>query len=363
MLLYLSLVLIIPVLYGVFLNNEYRDKIILVTVCSMMFLLLSLRKPFSDILSYLDIYNSLKGVPFSEMIRDFHIIKTSSMAYGEWGYCFICWVFVNLGLPFQLFLVFESAFCVFCVFNFVNKNSVNLSLSIALIVGFGVFDYMYIIIRQTMALGFLLLSFEYIKKRNLPAFLAFVLAATMMHRTALLFLVVYPLSYLPVTRINAVIFGCASLLIIPLYPFAERLFLRKLMMVFMKDAYMVETAVFEFSELIILISIIAIFLMVFYDKNKALEVRDKAAFWAFMISLPLQATACYMSILGRVSTLTFLPFAGVAIPNLLETNDNKKLVRIFEILIYLAALAYYAFCLYYDKRILEIVPYKMFFMD
>lgn len=362
MLLYLSLVLIIPVLYGVFLKNDNRDKIILATVCSMMLILLALRKPFSDVVAYLDIYNSFKGVPFSEMIRDFHIIKTSSMAYGEWGYCFICWVFVNLGIPFQLFLVFESAFCVFCVFNFVNKNSVNLPLSIALIVGFGVFDYMYIIIRQTMAFGFLLLSFEYIKKRNLPAFLAFVLAATMMHRTALLFLVVYPLSYLPVTRINVAIFSCASLLIIPLFPLAERLFLRKIMVLFMKEGYM-ENMPFEFGELIILILIIATFLMVFYDKDKVLKEREKAAFWAFMIALPVQATACYMQILGRVSTLTFLPFASIAIPNLLETNDNKKLVKIFEVLIYLAALAYYAFCLFYDKRILEIVPYKMFFMD
>ena len=103
--------------------------------------------------------------------------------------------------------------------------------------------------------------------------------------------------------------------------------------------------------------------MVFYDKTKVLPVRDTAAFWAFMISLPFQATACYLPILGRVSTLTFLPFAGIAIPNILETNDNKMLVRIFEVLIYFAAVAYYAFCLYYDKRILEIVPYKMFFMN
>ena len=362
MLVYLSMVLIIPVLYAVFLKNEYRDKIILSVVCFMMLILLSLRKPFSDVIAYFDIYNSLKGVPFSAMIKDFHIIKTSQIVYGEWGYCFICWIFVNLGIPFQLFLTIESAFCVFCIFHFVNKNSVNLPLSIALIVGFGIFDYMFIIVRQTMALGFLLLSFEAIKKRNIPIFVLLVLIATMMHRSALIFLVVYPLSYLPVTRLNAAIFSCASLLIIPLYPLAERLFLRKIMMLFMKETYM-ENMPFEFGELIILLLMIVAFLMVFYDKKKTLEVRDKAAFWAFMIALPLQATACYIPILARVSTLTFLPFAGIAIPNLLETNDNKKLVKVFEILIYLAALAYYAFCLFYDKRILEIVPYKMFFMN
>ena len=130
MLLYLSMVLIVPVLYGVFLKNDNRDKIILATVCSMMLILLSLRKPFSDIIAYRDIYSWLKGVPFSEMIRDFHIIKTSSIVYGEWGYCFICWIFVNLGIPFQLFLFFESAFCVICIYSFICKNSVYFPLSI-----------------------------------------------------------------------------------------------------------------------------------------------------------------------------------------------------------------------------------------
>ena len=327
MLLYLSLVLIIPVLYGVFLKNEYRDRIILATVCFMMLVLLSLRKPFSDVVVYQDIYNSLKGISLSEMIKDFHIIRTSGYGGGlEWGYSFICWIFVNLGFGFQLFLFIESAFCVFCIYNFVDKNSVNLPLSIALIVGFGLFDYMSIIIRQTMALGFLFLSFEFIKKRNIPAFLALVVAATMMHRTSCLFVVVYALSYLPVTRISVAVFSCASLLIIPLYPLAERLFLRKIMMFFMKDGYMLEAAGFEFSELILLIMTIIIFLMIFYDRTKDLKVRDTAAFWAFMIALPVQAIACYLPILGRVSTLTYLPFVGVAIPNLLETNDNKKLV-------------------------------------
>ena len=61
--------------------------------------------------------------------------------------------------------------------------------------------------------------------------------------------------------------------------------------------------------------------------------------------------------------MMYLPFAAVAVPNLLETNENKKLVRVFEILIGIAALAYYVFCLYYDKRELELIPYKMFFMN
>ena len=225
MFLYLSMVAIVPVLYTVFYKNEHRDKVILAVVCSMMFILLALRKPFSDIVAYQEIYNNLNGISFGTILKDFHLIKTSGITGEEWGFCFICWVFVSLGLPFQFFLAVESAFCVFCVYYFVRRNSVNIPLSIALIVGFGAFDYMYIVIRQSMAFGFLLLSVESIKKRNLPVFILFVLAAMMMHRTAALFLIAYPLSYLPITRLNVTVFICGSLLILPLYPLLQFLLL------------------------------------------------------------------------------------------------------------------------------------------
>ena len=362
MLLYLSMVAIVPVLYAVFYEKEYRDDMILAVVCSMMLLLLALRKPFSDVVSYQASYNSLKGVSFGEMLKAFHLIKTSNIGGMEWGYCFICWVFVTLGLPFQVFLAAESAFCVFCVYNFVRKNSVNIPLSIALIVGFGAFDYMYIVIRQSMAFGFLLLSVESIKKRNLPVFILFVLAAIMMHRTAALFLIAYPLSYLPITRLNITVFSCASLMIFPLYPLLEKSIIRRSMVLFSKNLYMVDST-FEFCELILLIVLITVVLMVFSDFSKKAEVKKRIVFWTFMISLPVQILACYLPIMGRVSTLMYLPFASVAIPNLLETNENRKLVQVLEGLIFLAAFAYYSFCLYYDKRILEIVPYELFFIN
>lgn len=358
---YLSLIIVVPVLYGFFLKNEHRDRIILVTVCALIFILLALRKPFSDVNVYMERYNSLKGVTFSQMFHSFSIIRTDSLGM-EWGYCLICWFFANLGLHFQIFLAIESAFCIFCIYNFIDRNSVNLPLSIVLIVGFGLVDYMYVIVRQTMALGFLLLSVESIKKRNILVFLILVFIATLMHRTAILFLVVFPLSYLPITRLTVSIFSVASLLLIPLYPLVEKVVLRRLMAAFTKEGYMVGTA-FEFGELIIVIVMIIVFLMVFFDQKKATDVRERTVFWAFMIALPLHAVACYVPILSRVSTLMYMPFAGVAIPNLLETNENKKLVRIFEVLIFLAALAYYAFCLKYDKRGLEVIPYRMFFMD
>lgn len=80
-----------------------------------------------------------------------------------------------------------------------------------------------------------------------------------------------------------------------------------------------------------------------------------------MLTLPIEALSMYMPIFSRFSTMTLFPFASVAIPNLLETNENKKLVYVFETLIYIAAVAYYAVCLHFDLRELCITPYATIF--
>ena len=295
-------------------------------------------------------------------MRDFHFIKVSSITGVEWGYSFMCWILTKIGVPFQVFLALESAFCVFCIYHFIDKNSVCFPLSIALIIGLGLFDYLFIIIRQTMAFGFLLLAFEQMKKRNIPLFAVLVAVAVMMHRTAMLFVVVFPLSYLRVTRISVAAFSGASLLIIPVYPLFEKLFIRKAFSIMFKDGYLGDSG-FEFKKLILIIAAIIVFLMVFSKQKDDQDEGDRSLFWAFMLSLPIQVAACYVPILARVSTLMYLPFAAAVIPNYMETNENKRLVRIFEILVFAAVLAYYAYCLIYVRRELELIPYRLFFME
>ena len=111
MLFYLPLVAAVPILYRAFYRNEHRDRIILSSMCIIMFLLLALRKPFSDVKSYQVMYEELRGVPFGDIIRDFHLVKACAISGCEWGYSFICWVFSNIGLHFQFFLVFRQFFC------------------------------------------------------------------------------------------------------------------------------------------------------------------------------------------------------------------------------------------------------------
>ena len=364
MILYLSMVLVVPVLYIAFRNNEHRDRIVLITVCSYMFILLALRKPFSDVITYAGEYEYLKSFTFGEIIKDFHFIKAGSLTGMEWGFEFLCWVFSKLlHLPFQCFLVCEAAFCVFCVYRLIGKNSVCLPLSIALVICFGFFDYCFIILRQTTALGFLMLSIEQVKKRSIPGFLAMVVAAFMMHRSSMVFLAVYPLSYIPVNRKTVVIYCALSLSLLFLYPVVSRTILKVVFEKMQRDGYLVIATEFRFKEMLLGLFAIALFLVFFADPKKELDIRDRVSYWAFMVALPIEALGAYVQILSRVSTLTFLPFAAIAIPNLLETNENRKLVRIFEVLIFCAGLAYYAYCLLYDKRELEIIPYGLFFRN
>src|SRR5699024_9401100 len=50
-------------------------------------------------------------------------------------------------------------------------------------------------LRQTLALSIILLSYNYIRERNLLLFIMFVFIASLFHSTALVFLLIYPISH------------------------------------------------------------------------------------------------------------------------------------------------------------------------
>lgn len=365
MFLYLSLLLIAPISLVVFRNNEKKEKIALLLTCIAVFLLLALRSKDSgcDLNAYAYIYERLKDVSFFEVVKGFVFFGKSTLVDVEWGYTLFTWVFSRIGLGFQLLLVVQSAFCVFSIWHFIGEYSAKPSLSIVIIIAFGVIDYSYCILRQAMAFSVILFAVECLSKKRYICFVVLLMIAVLFHKSTALFIIVLPLSFVPINWYTSMVWIALSALILPLFPLLNRLFIERFMMKFGRS-YLSQG--FEFGELIIVILAIALFITFFYCKKKEdVTSFDKSVFWSFMICVPLEFTAMYMPIIGRLLTLCFMPFASVAITNSFidERNEKDKLTCVLEILIYLVVFAYYAYCLYYDKRLLGIVPYRMFFME
>ncbi len=362
MVIYISFLLIPVILMFVMRKRENRDRITLIVSFCILFIVLSIRSRYTgvDLLAYESMYETLKGVSFKSLIQDFRFLRKGFIAGTEWGYELFTWIFSTLHLDFQWLLVAHAAICLGSAYYMIRKNSSNPVLSFALLVGFGFFDYTYCILRQALSLAVLIYAAEAMKNRKPLPFILFVYLASLFHTTALLFVLAYPLSYIPINRKTIAGFCILSALIVVVFPFVIRPLLERFV-AFTGSGWSYLDYTFEFKEMPILIVLIAGFLAVFMNQNTSFDDREKTFFWTFMLTLPIEALSMYMPIFSRFSTMTLFPFASVAIPNLLETNENKKLVYAFEILIYIAAVAYYAVCLHFDLRELCITPYATIF--
>ena len=363
MLIYLAPVLLVCPLFFLFRNKENGERIILFIVSGYVFLLLALRSVYSgvDLPGYQEMFGYIGGHSFQEVIKSFSLIHTFPGYSLEWGYSFLNWLFVKVGLNFRVFLIFQSLFCVGSACFFIDRNSIRPALSVALLIGFGFVDYTFCILRQAMGLALLLFAATFLKNKKIIPTLIFSLLAIMMHRSSAVFLIAIPLSFIPINKKTVLGYCLLSLIIIPSFPFLYNKVLEPVFQIFTKTGYLAETN-FELKEMLVGVFAIALFLIFFSDEENLKDGKNNVFFWTFMISLPLEAVGLYIPILSRVTTLTILPFASVAIPNLVETNKNKKLVIAVEILIYLAAIGYYILCLKADKRLLNIIPYNFFFV-
>ena len=362
MIVYLSFLFLPLVLMILLKKRDDKEKLTLYISFALLFLFLAIRSRNSavDMNAYEASYNSLKEVDFISVIKDFRLFHKGTITNMEWGYEFFNWILAAANLDFQFLLILQSAVCLFSALFMIRHNSTNVVLSFALLIGFGFLDYTYCILRQSMALAILIFALEAVKNRKPLIFLLLVYLASLFHISSLIFILAYPLSYLPINRIVTAIFIGLSILAVLLFPFVIQPILLKFVELSGSGAGYMNFS-FEFKELPILILTIVAFLMVFMKKDAQFGNREKAFFWTFMLMLPIEAISMYTSIFSRFSTLTLFPFAAVAIPNILETNENKKLVRILEILIYLAAIAYYSFCLLKNSRGLYVVPYMTIF--
>lgn len=97
---------------------------------------------------------------------------------------------------FQLYLILCSAFLIIPLGQFIYRESKNPMMSYLMFISLGFFYFSMVCIRQSMAIGILLLSYQALKNHDFWKFICFVLIASAFHLTALLFFVIYPLSYL-----------------------------------------------------------------------------------------------------------------------------------------------------------------------
>ena len=196
-------------------NNKYCKIAFVITIIGLA-LIAGLRgySVGHDTSNYANIFHNIGALKFDMLL-------TQKIYPGmESGYVWLCWIFARISYNFRWFLVVTALFEFAAVGIWIWRNSDKPFISLFVFVCM-FYTFFLTGIRQCIAVSILLFSYEDVKNKKLLWFICKVLLASLFHQSALIFIVVYILSYFK--KPNK--FIIASVVMIPrLFIIREKLF-------------------------------------------------------------------------------------------------------------------------------------------
>lgn len=184
-LLVLSPVLICQLFGG--LRSQKSKKRFLICTGIVFILFLGLRSRY---LGSTDTYNY-----YNMYLRAINSSSWSSYYYPdgvEVGFQAMCWALSRIFRFPQFIIIFSSMIYVATLFRFIYKNSADPVLSIIIYCTLGLMTFQMQGMRQSIAMSMGIIAYEFAKERKLIPFTIIVLLSTLIHQTAIVLLVLYP---------------------------------------------------------------------------------------------------------------------------------------------------------------------------
>jgi len=335
-----------------------KDRKKLVTILTLqLFLILALRDPTLgvDLPNYSGGYNYISSLGFTDMLSRLNFLSTAELVYPyeyESGYVVLNWLLGKAGISFHAFLVLHAAFCMTSFGVFIYRYSRLPWLSFSMLIAFSYFEYSFGILRQLLAISILLWAVPFIeKRRRLLPFLLLVLLAFTVHRTAIVFLVLYLARYVKVTRIVYLVNAALWVVLIAVSPFVFNVFVKRVLAILGKNSY--ASFSFEWSNMTTLLLLFAVAAFITLDFDSMKEKRNSILCWGFLLAMPFQIFAMSNEVFGRM--ILYYMILGIAfIPNILA--DYRKSRMLAEVGKYALWIFLFVFSVYqfYDS---PIMPY------
>lgn len=244
---------------------------------------------------------------------------------------------------FQICISILAALYVWLILKSIYKYSEDAFISVIVFVSM-YFLYGTYLLRQVIAIGILLLSFQYIVNKNIKKFIISVIIAALFHRTALIFLITYPFcNYVKFGKKNYIFIVIAYIVSISNYTFLIKLveifdFTGKAQMAIKYNIYTISSNSYSIFGILIDVSILLFtnyFIKYFKDENEK-EYMYKLC---NILTLGIIFFCFYNAIAEffRVS-LYFSIFNIIALPNSLKYLDkgkNKQILKMYLICIFI----------------------------
>ena len=342
---------------GVFLlagGNKKTGKMLYIFVTFLLFLaVMSLRAVWvgADTSFYAGLFRFIGKVPVDMYMEGGFLWFSKMLSYVSQE---PQWLFFATG-----FIILSA------VFRLVYKYSFLPALSV-LIYACDLFSFHLTGMRQALATAFLVFSFDFIIKKKPVWFLLCVAAAFMFHKSAVIFLIAYPLSCIEINKRNittalaasvagVVFFGLFSLVMFYIFPSYE---------VYVGSVwYGNETKLATIMRLCIASVIFTISYFLYKKRKAALDEGGKFIFNSLLwISL---MTVCvfilsFKATLFERAAFYFSCFNMILLPNAIGLVNEKGTKAIFVISVILFFILYAGVVFYFRPEWTEVIPYSFF---
>ena len=183
-------VFIILFLY-ISIKGEKKQKTITIIGMFILFLLAALRDETVgiDVENYLNFYKRHSLFNFSGLRSYLSVSDTRDPVYHYTG-----WLFSRIFKGTQWWLAAIAFIYSISVGTLIYKESKQTAISIVMLVSLGFFSFSLTGLRQTMAMSIILCTYPFLKQRKLIPFIITVVIASLYHISALVFLILYPIS-------------------------------------------------------------------------------------------------------------------------------------------------------------------------
>lgn len=279
--------------------------------------------------------------------------------FSEYGFRYLQKVMSCIDGSNQFYIIFTSFFVIGTAMYAINKFSVDKALSVLVYVSIAYLNS-FNIIRASLCISICLLSFQYIKERQLLRFLIMMAIAISIQRTSIFFIPAYSLYNLKFNNrliIIGIVCSLTASMVLTGSEFAN--FVNTYFTIFeiSDESYLISDASTGLTSLALFLLFATFFSLYIYKKNKN-EDKDMEFFiYVLVIATIIQFFSSVFMLLNRIS-LFYYSYLVFFIPYMLKKYKKRNGMIFFKIVFIIAFVAIYSMGVFKDTN--GDVPYLFF---
>lgn len=337
-------------------NNLFvkRSDLYMRGIFFYFFLLVALRSSIvgNDTVAYLNLYEDIVSYPFN-YLSDFF------MRY-EIGYILFNKGATLISSSTQTILILSGMVSLYGYYYFIRKHSISVFLSIAMFVLLRYLDHNMNIIRECMAMSILFFAFDCAVKRRILPFLLLVFIAFLFHKTAIIFLFVWPLVKIPFTKKNISIITIGVLILYVNFNllFASSLALFETYSYYEGGKYFGETRLATILNIGVMLCFFVLVLIL--KRNMGTKFRElgyERMLMMVYIGLCILILSLKFNLFDRIA-IYFNVFVIVLVPNVVMHIRRANIRLLVQVTIFFFLLAYYICIITFRPEWNRIYPYS-----